>query len=466
MSVLSLDYKMKRWEDGNDKIFERLKSKGDTIRVNPTTSFTSTRGEGGVRDRGGRCHSPDLFKFKHQKCSMCKYLYNHLAYHSEDNTCVHVPSGRRKGRQLEIVSQEGKDEYILNRGCKEKNIEIGRKIFKFYKDEFFCITNVSYYATRDTLTNISVILLVLRLYSIRKNFPLFPDFVYFYNCTGTNFLIYLSKEFECIEDFNRDPNYNNSFSPVAQKRKGSEFSIDTVKDIMFQIIISLKFYGNLFFTHNELDYTKLRFSSKPIHVQYDKKMYLSPFRCFIFPSSYSSICIYNSKDKWWSRLFYSKTKFSEDERSSIPFDELLIEMNGSNSYYNHDQTNIGKYIPKGKRDNYFHHRIFFYRLNKKMNYFLKLRRTSASVFLLNSFDIITLLCSLMTLPYFYDSLLSDPDLSRIWYGLWRKSEAENITNLLINQHTPLKFDDVILILKKFYIRFDALEYLYRELDAL
>ena len=178
MSVLSLDYKMKCWEDRNDRIFERLKSKGDTIRVNPTSTSVSN----GVQDRdrgGGRCYSRDLFKFKHQKCDKCKYLYNHLAYHPEDNTHIHVPSGRRKGRQLEIVSEEGKDEYTLSRGSKEKNIEIGRKIFKFYKDEFFCITNVSYYSTRDALTNISTVLLILRLYSVRKNFPLFSRFCLF-----------------------------------------------------------------------------------------------------------------------------------------------------------------------------------------------------------------------------------------------------------------------------------------------
>jgi hypothetical protein len=466
MSILSLDYKMKRWEEGNDQIFERLKGKKDIIQVNPSLQKNSGSSGSSKGGTGGRCYSRDLFKFKHQKCDKCKYLYNHLAYHPEDKSVIHIPSGKRKGRDIEIISQEGKDEYKISKVSKDKNIEIGRKIYKFYKDEFFCITNVSYYCTTDALVNISVMMMILRLYSIKKNFPLFPDFLYFYNCTGTNFLIYLSQEFEGIENFNRDPNYNNSFSPVAQKRKGSEFSIDTVKDILFQTILSLKFYGNLFFTHNELDYTKLRFSSKPIHVQYNNKMYVSPFRCLIFPSGYSSICVYNSKEKWWSRFFLQRTRFSEDDRREIPIDELLIEMNGSTNYYTHDPEKMKEYFSPDKGSTYLKHRIMFYRLNKKCNYFLKLRREYGSVFLLNSFDAITMFCSLMTLPFFYDSLLSDPDLSRVWYGLWRKTEAESITELLINQQHPLNFDNTVQILKKFYIRFDAVEYLYRELDGL
>jgi hypothetical protein len=450
MSLLSLDYKIKEWEDENERIFEQLKKRDNIIYIN--------------KFEHNRCYTRDLFEFKYQKCGRCKYLYNHLLYHSENNSHCIIPSGKRKGRKMEIVSEKGTDQYFLVEEAGVKNNTIGRKIFDFYKDEFFCITNVNYYSTRDILTNISIILLILRLYSIKKNFPLYIDFIYFYNCTDTNFLIYLSQEFESIEEFNLDPNYNNSFSPIAQKRKVSEFSFDTVKDIIFQTVITLKFYGNLFFTHNELDYTKLRFSSKPIHVQYDKKIYISPFRCFIFPSAYSSICVYNSKEKWWNRFFHQKTQFSKDERFEIPFEDVLFEMNGTKNYYNHDIVNISQYI--SSPENYLQHRIFFYRLNNKMNYFLKLRRTNGSVFLLNSFDIITLLCSLMTLPYFYDSLLKNSDLSRIWYGLWRKSEGQKITQLLINQHHPLKFDDVCLIIKKFYIRFDGLEYLYRELDNL
>jgi hypothetical protein len=141
-------------------------------------------------------------------------------------------------------------------------------------------------------------------------------------------------------------------------------------------------------------------------------------------------------------------------------------MNGSTNYYTHDPEKMKEYFSPDKGSTYLKHRIMFYRLNKKCNYFLKLRREYGSVFLLNSFDAITMFCSLMTLPFFYDSLLSDPDLSRVWYGLWRKTEAESITELLINQQHPLNFDNTVQILKKFYIRFDAVEYLYRELDGL
>ena len=92
-----------------------------------------------------------------------------------------------------------------------------------------------------------------------------------------------------------------------------------------------------------------------------------------------------------------------------------------------------------------------------------LRREKGSVFGLNSFDVVTLFCSLMTAPYFSEPVMDNDHLFRVWLGLWRKEESHTITKILTSQKKPLLFDDICVILKKFYIRFDALQYLYNEL---
>ena len=271
--------------------------------------------------------------------------------------------------------------------------------------------------------------MILRLYSIKKNFPIYLDYLIFYNCSGTNFMIHTENDYETIEEFNRDPNYNVSYSPLAQKRVVTNFSTSVINDILFQSVLSLKFYGSLFFTHNELDWSKLRFSNNPVHI-------------------------------------VTSTPTGEEEflsNEKIPYEDFIIEMNGTRSYYTHDPFNVNKCLKEEKREGYIKNRIYFYRFNRRMEYFINLRRNNGSIFCLNSFDMMTLFCSLMTLPYFSEQVLDDDKLYRTWLGLWRKEEAHTITKILTSQKKPLLFDDICIILKKFYIRFDTIQYLYNNL---
>lgn len=449
--MMSLEKKIKDWEKQGENIYEKIKTESGQEKIKVNSIYS-------------RCYNRKEYDFKYQKCKNCDYLFNILSYRDEQSK-IFIPVGRKKGKEIKIISLKGRDEYLLRKDIRETNNVIGKKIYTFYKDEFFCISNIDWYSTDDMVVNISLICLIIRLYSARKNFPLFPDFLYFYNCTRSNFLVYISTDYESIEEFAKDPIYGNSFSPIAQKKKTSNFTPEVAKDILFQCILSLRFLSNLFFTHNELDYTKLRFNSKPVHIEYDKKMYVSSFRCVIFPSSYSSICIYNSKKDWWTRFFLDNSKLTTSESHNIPFDDYIIDVNGTKNFYNSAKSDIGEYIPdKTSADDYVSHRIFFYRINKKINHFLKMRRKRGSVWGLFSFDIVTLFCSLMTIPCFADTILCHTELKNTWYGLWRTGEAPIITKLLINQKNHLEFDNICTIIKKFYIRFDALSYLFDRLS--
>ena len=445
---MSLEKKIRDWEDESPKLFSKLKdSLGETIfRFN---------------HRKNRCYDRESFSFKYQKCNKCNYLYNHLSYR-EGHDRIGIPCGKRKGKYLSIVKENGEDIYVMRPEIMEINIEIGKKIHKFYRDEFFCITNINWYSTSSQLLNLSLMMMVLRLYAIRKNFPFYIDYLTFYNCTETNFLFYIEKEYEGIESFNKDPNYGSSYSPLAQQRCSNNFSVDVTRDIIFECVLTLRFYTNLFFTHNDLDYSKLRFSGNTVHLQYDDEEFISSFKCFIFPSTYSSISVYDSEKNWWGRFFYTKEQKKVDQKESIPFEDFIIEMNGTKNYYKGDPFEMGKFFEK--ENTYLEHRVYFYKINKKMEYFLKMRRERGSTWGLHSFDIITLFSSLMTVPYFSETVVNSDELFRLWLGLWRKDEGHIITDILTSQKKPLLFRDICRIIKKFYIRFDALIYLYRELS--
>ena len=446
---MSLEHKIKEWEAENDLTFTWLKNKlgEEEFHFNNHNSHS-------------RCFLRDSFEFKYQKCNKCKYLYSNLS----GKKSVKIPKGKRKGRSITIIDEAEKDIYVNRDDVKELNIEIGNKIHQFYKDEFYSVTNINWYATSSYLTNISLILMVLRLYSIKKNFPIYLDYLTFYNCTGTNFMIHIEQEYESIEDFNKDPNFNVSYSPLAQQRDVANFSIIVIKDILFQSFMALKFYESLFFTHNELDWSKLRFSNHSVTIALDgEEEFVSSFKCYIFPSTYSAISIYDSEKNWWGRYFHTREGKKLVKSEKIPFSDFIIEMNGTESYYTQDPFKIGMFLVEEKKDHYLKHRIYFYRFNHSMDYFINLRREKGSVFCLHSFDAVTLFCSLMTLPYFSEPILDNDHLFRVWLGLWRKDEAHTITGILTSQKKPLLFDDICVILKKFYIRFDALNYLYKNL---
>jgi len=444
---MSLEQKIRSWEDELPGIFEHLKSKlgQESITIN--------------RRHGQRCYHSSEYDFKYQKCSLCNYIYNNLSF-KEKGGIIPIPTGKKKGINMIIMTNDRKGEYHLSPSLKKANNEIGQKIHQFYKDELFCISNIDWYTTNNPLLNISLMMMIIKLYSSRKNFPLYLDFNYTYECSGTNYLIYIEKEYESIDGFHKNPTYNISFSPLAQKKVTPNFTKEAIRDMLFQSCLSLKFYGNLFFTHNSLDYTYLRFENKAYHIQLDRE-YIFSFKCTIFPSVHSSICIYDSKRDWWGRFTYaSSTEEYINPRESIPYNGMIIDMNGTENHY---LTNPPPFLPKKEGEYYMKYRIYFYRIKEMSHYYLKMRREKGSVWGINSFDVVCLFCSLMSISYFRNTVCDDSDLKRIWLGLWRRGEASEITEILSEQKKPLLFNDVYRVIKKFYIRFDAVNYLYEEL---
>lgn len=444
---MSLEQKIRNWEDELPILFEKLKNELGQERITVN------------RRQGKRCYHSSEHEFKYQKCNLCSYLYHNLSFREKEGI-ISIPTGKRKGTNIIILTNDRKGEYLHSSSLKKINNEIGQKIHNFYKDELFCISNIDWYTTGNPLLNISLVMMILRLYSTRKNFPLYPDFNYTYECSETNYLIYTEKEYESIDQFHKNPTYNVSFSPLAQKKVTPNFTREAVRDMLFQICLSLKFYGNLFFTHNSLDYTHLRFENKVYHIQLDKE-YIFQFKCTIFPSVHSSICIYDSKRDWWGRFLYVSNEEHVSTRESIPFEDFIIDMNGTENHY---KTTPPSYLPKREGEYYMKYRIYFYRIKDMSHYYLKMRREKGSVWGLHSFDIVCLFCSLMSMSYFGNTVLDDGELRRIWLGLWRRGEAHEITDILTGQRSPLSFDDVYRVIKKFYIRFDAVNYLYEELS--
>jgi hypothetical protein len=428
---MSLTKKIQDWKKDQNNIFSYLK---DNLGKN---SFK-------LNTRGERCFERDEYHFKYQKCKDCHYIWNHLSGREKTS----VPK-MAKG-VLFIEKEKGNNLYQLRKDVKKDNITIGKKIFRFYQDEFFAITNIDWYSTDNLLLNKSLVMMILRLYSVRKNFPLYVDFVYLYNCTGINFSLRLEKEYFSLEEFKE-----HLF--LVESKPTDIFSFLTVKNIILQIIFSLQFFSTLFFTHNQLDYKHLRFVLKEHNLEYQKIKFNSSFKCIIFPSPFSSISIYDSKRDWWGRFFYQRKDYVP---TKIPYGDFLVEINGSKNYYQ------GKDIlplPSSIKEFYLKRRIYFYRIHENFSLFLDMRRERGFVWGLNSFDFVSCLCSLMSVPYFFKTVIDNQELKRIWLGLWRKDEGEKLTKLLENKF--LDFENVSRILKKFYIRFDALEYFYSELIA-
>ena len=135
----------------------------------------------------------------------------------------------------------------------------------------------------------------------------------------------------------------------------------------------------------------------------------------------------------------------------MPFEKLDIDINGS-------KTLIKNFFRLPYINEYKEKRVIFYKIGNQGENFLSARRKGIPI-CTKSFDIITLFISLMVVENFRKSLLEDIKLTKIWKNLWKLNEYDKLMNE-INKTKENNFKIIFRIVRKYHIRFDALEYLF------
>lgn len=371
---------------------------------------------------------------KHQKCYSCRLL-DLLFKNDTIEDKIKILVGKYKHKVInikktnkdifKIVYLENLNDYlkIYNRDiCNYYTLE---KHFSYTK--FFGSTNKK--------LNLAIINNILKNYSKNNNY------LYHYICN--NKLIYL--------DYNYD--IDNLEELLTESDYGSK---EMVKKILYSIVIYYKFFSNYYYTHNEPCIEFLKFNLDIVNIKTEDKNITMPFKTYILPSEYSSITLFK-KDKA-KRYFYQGG--IDKNISDLPFEDFDISFNGSKNY--NKKTYDIEYC-----EDYNSKRIFFYKIGNRAKDFLDLRRYSGIPLASKSFDIIVFYASLLLEKNYYGYYLQNYTLITIWKGLWKVEEYPLIMrelDILRNKNIN-KFDNIYNVIKKYYLRFDALEYLYVSLST-
>ena len=138
----------------------------------------------------------------------------------------------------------------------------------------------------------------------------------------------------------------------------------------------------------------------------------------------------------------------------MPFEKLDIDINDSKTF-------IKNFFKLPYINEYKENRIIFYKIGNQGENFLSIRRKGVPI-CSRSFDIITLFVSLMIVENFRKSLMEDLKLLKIWKNLWKLDEFEILMKDIIKTKDN-KFKNVFRIIRKYHIRFDALDYLFNSI---
>lgn len=310
-------------------------------------------------------------------------------------------------------------------------LRYNRKIKKFYTNEEH--TNlVNYYSVSNYDLNLVIINIIIMNLSKNKNYPIINNFVYHYFCNNT------------INYFNFKYDINN-IDEINNLEK------ETSRKIFIQILIFFKFFSTYYFVHNEPSIEFLKFDMDLVEFRIDNKLLTCPIKVYIEPSKYSSITTFSDTDV--KRFYLKNNKIRKI--LDLPFEDFDIDINGSDSY-NHIYYDI-EYI-----EGYQKKRIFFYKIGNRYEDFLENRIYNGIPVASKSFDIVCFLISLLLNKNYYNSFIKNYKSLIIWKGLWKKNQYDDLMKEMDSWRGNKlnNFDLVFFIVKKYYIRFDALEYLY------
>jgi hypothetical protein len=203
-------------------------------------------------------------------------------------------------------------------------------------------------------------------------------------------------------------------------------------DIIKQLLTILKLLSKYDFIHGSPDSHSLLFSSEPCSYTYD--------------NVYSSITI-KSSDKSICRLFNNSDMFNE-EIKTFPLkilNDIVKEING---IYMYNIKNISDKL--------------------KINIIYNCVKHQGLPLFGSSLDVYAFMVVLMSDYSFYESVMNDSKLSKLWNSMWLPEEYPQLSNQILLFHTSTtktsKFHEIFMFLSNFNMRCDILSHLWNQID--
>lgn len=373
-----------------------------------------------------------------QRCKGCQILYRLRKGNSHDDTEIEIFGGEKKGNKISLHSFNFfQDNYKGTEEINNVSENVMKSINTVYnhfheKINYFCIEN-------NKVNYISQSLIYNQI-MIREKLEFLNNYMWSYICGNKIYLIKEKNTISSLSDLSSNPLFSIFHSPSRdiEKYKNNGVSKIIILTILKQLTMTFKIMSKYKFIHSRPEKDFYYFIPEPVTI--NKETY--PLKLIIQCHDYCSVS-YQDKRFFCSNIinFYNH---------GIPIESFDIDINGSDSFCNSSIFS----------EEYNSKRIIFYKIGKKSQLFLKVRNFYGIPICYQSFDFVMFLISLVTQSEFY--YFREMKEYKYWKNLWKQSEYSSLEKELFSLDSNC-FESVFNIVKKYHIRFDALEYFYQML---
>ena len=423
---LNNDVLFKEWQDKNYDIYTKLCNSNEDVIEDIVIKDSM------CKTKQLRHHHYNL----KQICKGCRTIRFMLSYPTVTKS-FKIMYGANKGKIIEYKRYDFGDEmYKRNDELKNLSNDLTRKSSKYYKYEYYKLSNIYYYTVKNKYVNMYCMNIVIKEIMKNKNFNLCPSFLWGYSCTNKLNMVF------------NQPDYTfNKLKSNYKYIKNGCLDRVLVVNIIKQILCQCKFLANYYFVHNNPSINALSFYTETINFEYDTMYVQSSMKCIIEPSEKSSISIYNKKKEKWIRFSTVKEKINNH---GFPIE--LIEP----KFLLNEKTK--SLFEMAYVNDYKKNRVLCYKIGNKLNLFNRVRQHGVPIF--KSYDFVCFLTSLLLEKEFYTTFI-ETDYYELWKNCWSTSDFNNLMDDIQYNNKENNYDTISLIVSKYPLRIDCLEYFFK-----
>lgn len=325
------------------------------------------------------------------------------------------------------------------------------------------IINTRTFGTTSYISNYILIASILEQEMNLAKLPGVPFFRWIYECSDG--LVLIEEKIGTkgsLDILAKHADYTKSPVPTSTSSKIRSLRPDVAQLLLMQIVMNLCFLNNYDFTHGEPSLHSIIITKEACVMKYENIKLECPFSVHIIPSGNSSMTI-NVNDEL-IRIFHKSI-----------FELTPIHLNEINKI--EFKVNLGITVEPSiciptdsfMCDAYKNRRVLYYKIGNSNVFDLYTSHMGIALFP-SSFDTYAFFVALMVEESYYQTILHDDNLLKIWKSMWRSdeydfvmSELSLLRKLHSETHTPPQYGMIRNMLGKLYLRCDGLHFLWQML---
>jgi len=380
-----------------------------------------------ISDR--RCRSDGLMNWTSygDKCIGCQILYRLSRTSTLKNRELEISIGKYRGKKIKIFRVPGfREEYRRNKILETINNKINKG-----DENFFTVDNkyINY-------------VFISSVYNyIFKDAGFYNQYLWNYGCGDKLIILKKIIPIRSVRILSQNPYFSGVRSPVENEK------VEIIKEkTCFQIILQLLYICTTLrkynFCHSEPVIKFISYMEKTNTFQLGDRDFTTPFILVLENCCSSSISFEGKR--------YCKFNSGKFYYQGLPVEKIDVFISPTQNFTREEY----------KSKEYNKARCHYYLIGNRLQGFINYMESGIPIFA-DSFQIICFFVSYLLDPIFYSGFSNSEIGMTIWRGLWRGEDY----NLLMSDMRQLRdkkrnsTEDIRSIVRKYYIRIDALDYL-------